>query len=227
MTAPQPSPKTKKGIQTRARIVETALRLFRERGYDQTTMRAIADEADVSLGNAYYYFASKDHLIHAYYERSHADHLEVCETILEQERDLKARLRDVLRAKLETSAPYHRFAGQLFKNAADPDSPLSPFSDASRPVRRESTELMRRVVEGSSIKVSGRLADELPDLLWTYQMGIILYWIHDRSEDCARSFRLVDHTVDLVVSLIKLSRLPPLRPLVRRMFRLLDDLQAP
>ena len=55
--------KTPKGQQTRSNILETALGLFQERGYDQTTMRAIATEAGVSLGNAYYYFASKEVLI--------------------------------------------------------------------------------------------------------------------------------------------------------------------
>ena len=44
------------------------MRLFREQGYEQTTMRAIAREAGVSVGNAYYYFASKEHLIEAFYE---------------------------------------------------------------------------------------------------------------------------------------------------------------
>ncbi|MCZ9338186.1 TetR/AcrR family transcriptional regulator, partial [Streptomyces sp. TRM76130] len=46
-----------KSEQTRALILETAMRLFQERGYDRTTMRAIAQEAGVSVGNAYYYFA--------------------------------------------------------------------------------------------------------------------------------------------------------------------------
>lgn len=46
-----------KSEQTRALILETAMRLFQERGYDKTTMRAIAQEAGVSVGNAYYYFA--------------------------------------------------------------------------------------------------------------------------------------------------------------------------
>ncbi|OKI24386.1 hypothetical protein A6A07_05860 [Streptomyces sp. CB03911] len=53
-------PKTGKSEQTRALILETAMRLFKERGYDKTTMRAIAAEAGVSVGNAYYYFASKE-----------------------------------------------------------------------------------------------------------------------------------------------------------------------
>ena len=137
--------------------------LFRRRGYDQTTMRAIAQEAGVSLGNAYYYFASKDHLIHAYYERSHQDLLVAVQPLLDRERDLKKRLIGVLCAKVETSAPYHRFAGQLFKTAADPNSPLSPFSDTSLPVRKEATALFEEVLEGSTTKVTGKLREELPE----------------------------------------------------------------
>ena len=53
-----------RGELTRQKLVEVALRLFREDGYQATTMRRIAAEAGVSLGNAYYYFASKDELVH-------------------------------------------------------------------------------------------------------------------------------------------------------------------
>jgi hypothetical protein len=63
-TQPAPAPsaagKQSKSEQTRSLILETALRLFQERGYDKTTMRAIATEAGVSVGNAYYYFESKE-----------------------------------------------------------------------------------------------------------------------------------------------------------------------
>ncbi|ANM32378.1 TetR family transcriptional regulator [Acidobacteria bacterium Mor1] len=227
MTATEGSTKTRKGEQTRGRILECALAMFRERGYDATTMRAIANEAGVSLGNTYYYFASKDHLIHAYYARSHQDHLAACDPLLESETDLKNRLIGVLAAKIETSQPYHHFAGQLFKTAADPKSPLSPFSHESAPVRLESIELLTRVVEGSSTKVTGKLAQELPELLWTYQMGIILYWIHDDSRDCARTYRLIEQTGDLVVRLVRVSRLPPMRPLVSRALKLVAELRAP
>jgi len=218
-------PRTRKGESTRKKILESALRLFRERGYDRTTMRLIASDAGVSLGNAYYYFASKDHMIHAYYERSHAEHLAASESVLEAERDLERRLCEVLRFKISTSEPYHSFATQLFKTAADPASPLSPFSDESLPVRRQSTELMRRIVEGSSTRIAGELGERLPELLWTYQMGIILYWIHDDSPGHARTYRLIEHTSALVARLIKISRLPPLRPLVRHSLQLLDELR--
>src|SRR5215210_258220 len=136
-----PSSKTAKGARTRAAILEAALALFDERGYEETTMRAIAERAGVALGNAYYYFRSKEHLIQAFYARSHHEHLGAALPILERERDLKARLQGVLRAKVETAEPYHRFSGILFKTAADPQSPLSPFSAESNPVRQEATAL--------------------------------------------------------------------------------------
>lgn len=216
---------SRKAERTRRQILETALRLFREHGYDGTTMRAIASEAGVSIGNAYYYFKSKEHLIQAYYGRSHAEHLTACTDVLETQTGLRERLHGVLRAKIETSMPYHRFAGQLFKTAADPASPLSPFSSESQPVRIEATELLAVVVNGSDARVSDELADELPRLLWLYEMGIILFWIHDDSVDCRRTYRLIDRTVDIVVRLIGLSGLPLMGPLTRGALSLTSELR--
>ncbi|MBZ0113198.1 MAG: TetR/AcrR family transcriptional regulator [Thermoanaerobaculia bacterium] len=222
--APSKAP-TRKGENTRNQILETALRLFRERGYDGTTMRAVAEEAGVSLGSAYYYFRSKEHLIQAYYQRSHDEHLQDCSGRLGSERDLEARLLLVLRSKIDTSAPYHRFAGQLFRTASDPDSPLSPFSEESLPVRRQATELLQRVVEGSDAKVTPTLAQELPGLLWLYLMGIILFWVHDRSTECVRTYRLIDRTTELVVRVIGLASMPLLRPLVKSAVVLTTELR--
>src|ERR1700761_1388022 len=60
----------KKAEATAARILDVALDLFRRLGFEQTTMRAIATEAGVSLGSAYYYFESKEDLVMAFYERA-------------------------------------------------------------------------------------------------------------------------------------------------------------
>src|SRR6266700_4298705 len=139
---------TNKGGQTKAAILQTALDMFRECGYEETTMRAIAERAGVALGNAYYYFHSKEHLIQAFYGRTHEEHLSVADSVLTKERDLKPRLLGVMRAKIETVEPYHQFAGKLFKTAADPHSPLNPFSDESDPVRQESIAVFADVVTG-------------------------------------------------------------------------------
>ena len=217
--------KTPKGDQTKALILETALEMFQQRGYEQTTMRAIAEKANLSLGNAYYYFHSKEFLIQAFYQRTHEQHLSVALPALENETSLKARLLTVMRLKIDTLKPYHEFAGVLFKTAANPESPLNPFAEESDPVRQESIKLFNQVIEGSSARIPKDLRAELPYLLWVYHMGIILFWIHDPSPKHRRTYRLIDYTVDLVDRLISLASNPFMRPLRKQALKLVEELR--
>lgn len=50
---------------TRQRFIDEALRLFRERGYEQTSMAQIASSADGSRANLYLHFNSKPQIIMA------------------------------------------------------------------------------------------------------------------------------------------------------------------
>ena len=59
---------------TRQRVLAAALKLFRRRGFDRTTMRDVAEEAGMSLGAAYYYFASKEAIVLAYYDEQQQGH---------------------------------------------------------------------------------------------------------------------------------------------------------
>jgi AcrR family transcriptional regulator len=206
-----PAPRSTRGEQTRTHILGTALRLFRDEGYEATTMRAVAAAAGVSVGNAYYYFESKDHLIQAYYDEIGKAHRAVALPRLSGSRSLAERLRIALVSHLEVSEPYHAFAGSFFKVAADPRSPLSPFSAESAPARQEAIRFFGTVVDGSSARIPAALRAELPRLLWLLHMGVILYWVHDRSAGAARTRELVDRAVPLVVKLVGLARLPGVR----------------
>lgn len=190
------------------------MRLFRAGGYDRTTMRAVADEAGVSLGNAYYYFGSKEHLIQAFYDRVQAEHTAAVAEVLGRERGLVPRLEGLLQAWVTVAAPYHEFAGKFFSNAAEPTSPLSPFSEESRPVRGAALDLLTQVLDGADVKVAPRLRAELPELLWLMQMGLVLFWVHDRSEHQIRTRTLITQAVPLVDRLIRMTRLPVVRGLV-------------
>jgi AcrR family transcriptional regulator len=217
---------TSKGGQTKALILETALKMFRDRGYEATTMRAIAKKAGVSLGNAYYYFPSKELLIQAFYHRTHEEHLAAAVPALEKDQSLKARLLDVVRLKIATLEPYHEFAGALFKTAANPESGLNPFAPASDEVRQASIKLFEDVVVKSKARIPEDLRAELPYLLWLFHMGIILFWIHDSSKKRVRTYRLIDHSVDLVDRVISLASNPLMRPVRKRALSLMDELRA-
>ncbi len=217
------TPRQERGQETRQRIVDVALELFREHGYDGTTMRMIAKEAGVSLGNAYYYFSSKDDLILGFYDQLQNAHTVRAETVLQQHAELEDRLRLVIRAWVDEAAPYKDFAGRFFRNASDPKSPLSPFSKESSPIRDNAIALYGRVLEGT--KVSPVVADDLPELLWLYAMGIVLFWVHDDSPGTAKTYGLVDTSVPLVVKLVNLTRFRLLRSAVEDVKALLLEIK--
>jgi AcrR family transcriptional regulator len=210
---------------TRSAIVTAALRLFRENGFDATTMRAVAAEAGVSTGNAYYYFSSKEALIREFYARSQADHAAASRAVLAAETDFAARLRGTLRALIDVLAPYHEFAAKFFKHAAEPSNPLSPFSPQSSPVREAATALYREVVAGSTLRVNRDLRAQLPELLWLYSLGVILYWVHDTSPGCAKTYLLIDRTVPLADRLLSLSRHRVLNSALSDVISIIDDLR--
>jgi AcrR family transcriptional regulator len=215
-------PRSSKGEQTRTAIVAAALRLFREKGYEATTMRAIAREAGVATGNAYYYFSSKEELVLQFYARIQADHERACQPVLEAEARLGRRLNGVLRALIDVQAPYQAFAAKLYRHATDSSSPLSPFSIQAAPTRIAAVALYGRVIDGTRIRIPAGLHDRLPELLWLYSLGIGLYWVHDTSPECAKTYRLIDISTPLIERLIRLARFPVLRSLLRQLLTVFD-----
>jgi len=53
----------RKNNTTKLEIIQVASRLFLERGYSKTSIKAIADELDISTGHLMFYFPTKEHLL--------------------------------------------------------------------------------------------------------------------------------------------------------------------
>lgn len=210
-----------KGDATRGRILDAALELFRDRGFDATTMREIAETAGVATGAAYYYFDSKDAIVLAFYDQAQKDMDVRLEEVLAGSRDLTARIRGILEVKLDYFEPSRRFLSALSVHA-DPNHALSPFSVQTREIRENDMRFFARAVEGSRVRVPGDLLSYLPRLLWMYQMGVILFWINDRSAGQKKTRALIDKSLDVVVRLIKLAGLPLTKPLRRMVIDLVD-----
>jgi len=213
-------PKTRKGENSRAAILNAALDLFRERGYEATTMRAIADLAGVSLGGSYHYFPSKEHLVLEFYRHTHELHLVAIAPLLAREKDLGSRLRGTVRAVVITCEPFHAVAGSIFSTVANPSSPLNPFGGAARPLREEVVALYAEVVKGSDARIPADIAEMLPLTLWLYQMAILYFWIFDRSPGRLRTLEVIDETTELIVRLLGLANLPVLRSSRKRILGL-------
>lgn len=207
---------TAKAEETRTRILDTALRLFRERGFEQTTMRDVASEAGVATGAAYYYFRSKEELVMAFYLRTAEEEREPYAAALAATKDLRKRLRALITIKLEQFAKHRSLLTALLKAGVDPRDPLSPFGAQTAPVREQSLQWFTRAVEGSDTKVPKDLAPHLPRLFWLWHMGLIYFWIIDESPGQRRTQRLLDGTLELITQLLRVASLPLMGPVRKR-----------
>jgi TetR/AcrR family transcriptional regulator len=88
-------------------ILEAAVELFSEQGYDGVSMRAVALAAGVSKSNIYHHFKSKEALYLAIMKHSAESLSEMVEHLAEDRGEFDERLREFARAHL----------AHLFKNA--------------------------------------------------------------------------------------------------------------
>jgi TetR/AcrR family transcriptional regulator len=82
-------------------ILDAAVRLFSEHGYDGVSMRRIAESAGVSKANIYHHFASKEALYFAIMRRSAQELTELIESLAEGKGSFSQRLRVFASAHLE------------------------------------------------------------------------------------------------------------------------------
>ena len=212
---------TPKSIRTRQKILDAALLLFTEKGYDKATMRQIAVQAAMAPGSIYHHFPTKEHIVQAFYDVIHEEHAQACVSILRHEIKLEHRLREVVRSKIILAEPLKKVSHVLFRVASDPQNPLSPFSAQSSPTRDKGLALFRQLVGGSSAKLPADVDILLADYLWLYQMGIILYWVHDTSENSRKTFRLIDRSVKLIQTLVEISSIPLIAPFRKKFTKLM------
>jgi len=205
---------TLKSEETRQRILAAALSIFRERGFDAATMREIAAAAGVAVGAAYYYFDSKDAIVMAFYQQAQDEMTPALDAMLKRSRTLEQRLRGIIGQKFEYFAPYRALVGTLSAHI-DPAHSLSPFSKATASIREHDIAFFDRAVSESNLRLPPSILPYLPRLLWLYQMGLMLFWVYDRSPRQARTELLFSKTLRMMMFAIGLARLPLLKPLFR------------
>ena len=207
--------------ETRQQILDAALALFRDKGFEPATIREIAQRAGVSLGAAYYYFDSKEALVAAYYDYVQHQHRDRARAAFAGASTLKQRLLAAYHSKLDVMEHDQRLLRALFRFGGDPDHPLSWFGPASHEQRRLSVEVFEEALAGEKLPEDVKAA--APTLLWTLHMGILLYFLYDTSPSHRRTRKLIDASVDFVIDAKRIATLPLMRPVRRRVMNVLYD----
>jgi AcrR family transcriptional regulator len=216
---------TGKAQQTKERIFETAMRLFAEKGYSETTLRDIAAEANISLGLTYRYFARKEDLVFELYERlakmsaEEAEHLE--------RGPLARRFSTTLLSCLDRLQPHRSALGSLFAVGLMADSEMAVLGDRASGVRGHMWEMYREVVSGATDSPKPHQAEQITTLIYAGHLLIILFWMQDRSEGQQRTRDLVGVAASLMKHLRPILALPIVGKTVADLHRIMLPMFGP
>jgi AcrR family transcriptional regulator len=198
--------------ETRDHLLETALRLFRRKGFDGTTMRDVAEAAGMSVGAAYYHFRSKEDLVLAFYRWTQDEHERLLRERLTSVTEPVERVRIALHTKLQLIEKGRPFLGALFRFTGDPKHPLSVFGPKTREIRQRAIATFALALEGSGLRGDAiRLANTG---LWAAHLALVLHAVHDVSPGMKKTYALADAAATIVGRLALLAGSPAAEPTV-------------
>jgi AcrR family transcriptional regulator len=220
-TAGRAVPQRSGSEETRRHVIETSLRLFRDKGFEATTIRDIASAAGLSLGAAYYYFKSKEAIVAAYYDYVQEEHQKRAREAFATAKDLRARLGAAMHTKIDIMQADRGLLRALFRYGGDPGHPLSWFGPATQEQRRLSLDVFAEALHDE--RLPDDIREAAPTLLWTLHMGVLLYFLYDESPSQRRTRALIDAAVALTVDIKRVATSSLLRPLRRRVMGILRE----
>ena len=189
---------------TRARIVAAALALFRARGFDATTTKAIARKARVAEGTVFNYFPTKEDIALSFFEQEVS---QAIAAVSGNPRLRRARLEEKLFAlvqkQLELLAPHERFIGSAFVHALQPGSKLGVFSPAAQALQMRYLAYVQDLVDEAVRR--GELTKAAwwtPQAFWIYYLGVLLYWLHDTSPGKQQTLAFLDRSLKIGVAIL-------------------------
>ncbi len=100
---------------TRCLVIKEAMRLFREQGFDDTTMEKIASQADVSKATLYKYFPVKEAIVAGYWKSSVNQKTDFIPQLFASISDTKGRILAVFLSAAATFKSEPEFARIQFK----------------------------------------------------------------------------------------------------------------
>lgn len=211
---------TEKSAETYERVVSAAMRIFKEKGFQSTTMRDIAREGKLSLGSLYYYFQTKEELVLLFYERLNQ---EVEERFRKQYLDsghVSTQVDTFLKIKLEMLAPYRELVTVILKEAVDPESKLSPLSNATTSVRSSVLRLFEEMIVLNKGLQNPDIQQEAKTL-WLVHLLIMVYWLHDKSIDYNATNKVLDLLKRGIEWISTMRMIPGFNAITKQIFSIL------
>ena len=184
-------------LATEQRILETAARLFRTAGWEDTTTREIASAAGIATGTLFNYFACKEaiavSLIAAVLEQAEEEFQAAPREQLSLEEDLFAYIWTGLKALRD----YRNFVAPAAEAAFSPLARYSPERPGDA-IRLRHLETVEQIITAHGGRTP--LAAVTLQLYWTLYLGVFAYWAADGSPHQEDSLALLDQSLKLFLA---------------------------
>ena len=190
---------------TRRAILRAALDLFAQKGFYDTTTKAISRKAGIAEGTLFNYFETKEDLALYFFER------ELDEVMAWYARDsrvqragLAEKLFAIIHHFQERLAPYEEFIGAVYLRALAPSSKLSPLSLQAQEHNVRYLRFIRDIL------AQAEAAGEIPKVgdfgahaFSLFHLAMTTHWLQDRSPGKEQTLALLDRCLKLATHLLR------------------------
>lgn len=132
--------------QTQERIVEASVKLFIEKGYEQTTIQDILDALNLSKGGLYHHFKSKEEILEAVKQKRAQYAADMLRDLIEntKAKNAKEKMKKIL-FQLGISTKTHSFDAVLSSQSSNPHFVMGAIQNA---VTQDAPIISKLIEEG-------------------------------------------------------------------------------
>lgn len=190
---------------TKRAILAAALKLFAEKGFYNTSTRAISRKAGIAEGTLFNYFETKEDLALYFFEREMDDAIGWYEGNPRLKRAaLPEKLFAIIHHSLERLEPYEDFIGAVYLRALAPSSKLSPWRLQNQERNLRYLRFIQDILaEAESEDRLPHLGDFGPYAFHLFHLAIITYWLQDPSRGKEQTLALLDRCLKVAERILK------------------------
>jgi AcrR family transcriptional regulator len=201
----KPGKRSRNKEKTKQAILAAALKLFAEKGFYNTSTRAISRKAGIAEGTLFNYFETKEDLALYFFEQEMDEVIAWYESNPRMKRAaLPEKLFAIIHHSLERLEPYEEFIGAVYLRALAPASKLSPWRLQNQERTLRDLRFIRDIL--AEAESEGRLpplGDVGAYAFQLFHLAIITYWLQDRSRGKEQTLALLDRSLKVAERILR------------------------
>ena len=188
---------------TKVKILQSAVDLIIEKGFDNASLREMAKNAGVSNPTIYNYFPSKEKLLYAYIEQKHKEAIATLQEIEDfHTYTLREQLQTLIETELERYLEDREFIIQISDMVFHTSGLKMGKLYETNALFIETVEEMLNIgIEAEEI-VAPPFKEHLPKFFWDYYIMEVAYWVKDDSEMFENTTQFIDHSLGMAEAVL-------------------------